>query len=88
MNEKTRTSSNRCDGVAAIEDPNAQLELALIAEYKAPYKDQWDAMSAEQRKEIDTKASVYASGKLAAMHSCNGLLLGFIALLQAARGLG
>ncbi len=87
MNEKTKSGSNRCDGVAPIEDPNAQLERALIAEYKAPYKDRWDALSPEQRKEIDTKASTYASGKLATMHSCSGLLLGFIALLQAARGL-
>jgi len=87
MNEKTKSGPSRCDGVTPIEDPNAQLERALIAEYKAPYKDRWDALSPEQRREIEIKASTYASGKLATMHSCSGLLLGFIALLQAARGL-
>lgn len=87
MNEKTTTPLSRCDGIAPIEDPNAQLELALIAEYRERYRDRWHLLSPEQRREIEAKASIYASGKLATMHSCSGLLLGFIALLQSARGL-
>jgi len=80
------TPQRAAEGMTPIEDRNALLERALIADFLKPYEARWHTMSPEEQVRLRTQASTHASLKLAAAHSCCGLLIGFITLLSVARG--
>lgn len=80
------TTCRAAEGLAPIEDRNAVLERALIADFLKPHEARWPTMTPDEQKRLLTQASTHASLKMAAAHSCCGLLLGFIALLHAASG--
>lgn len=82
----TRSQQHGEDGVTPLEDLNAELERALIMDYLRPHLPGWSTLSIEEQRRLRCAASTWASCKLAAAHSCCGLLVGFIALLHAANG--